>query len=344
MRNRVEVALQIGIDDVRVTRFEQLVHSTQRVFASPAGAKAVAVLREITLEDRFQDVQQCRLNHPVAHCGNSQRPLFLTPRFGDVVSADLLRSIMAALQILAELLQVLFQAFIEHLDRHVIHPGGTFVGGDLRERGPQYAFGMNLVDQTEPLASFDPLFEGCQHPHCPNQWFDPAPTAQDLSGTSSLFRHCLRLFFRRFGHCVSTFLRPLAPPELPGLLATMGALTPGRPALRLPREHEHRLWRRPGLHASCHRTFRSFRLQPPAVVPTRLWVFLRWAYRTTLPWSPFSRVQASFGLRHYLAYVWGGRDPRAVAPRSDSANFPGFFSILCSVFRDSVVTIFRVIS
>jgi len=93
----------------------------------------------------------------------------------------------------------------------------------------------------------------------------------------------------------------LAPPELPGLLATMGALTPGRPALRLPREHEHRLWRRPGLHASCHRTFRSFRLQPPAVAPTCLWGFLRWAYRTMLPWSPFSRVQASIGLRLYLA-------------------------------------------
>ena len=45
-----------------------------------------------------------------------------------------------------------------------------------------------------------------------------------------------------------------------------------------------------------------------------------------------------------LAYVWGGRDLRAVAPSSDSANFPGFFSILCSVFRDGVVTIFRVIS
>ena len=49
-------------------------------------------------------------------------------------------------------------------------------------------------------------------------------------------------------------------------------------------------------------------------------------------------------IAYYLAYVWGGRALRAVAPRSDSANFPGFFSILCSVFRDSVVTIFRVIS
>ena len=43
-----------------------------------------------------------------------------------------------------------------------------------------------------------------------------------------------------------------------------------------------------------------------------------------------------------LCLGWA-RSP-AVAPRSDSANFPGFFSILCSVFRDSVVTIFRVIS
>src|SRR5208282_3543151 len=54
--------------------------------------------------------------------------------------------------------------------------------------------------------------------------------------------------------------------------------------------------------------------------------------------------QSGRGAIEHLAYVWGGRDLRAVAPRSDSANFPGFFSILCSVFRDSVVTTFRVIS
>ena len=58
----------------------------------------------------------------------------------------------------------------------------------------------------------------------------------------------------------------------------------------------------------------------------------------------FFAQQARGRLNEKLAYVWGGRDLRAVAPRSDSANFPGFFSILCSVFRDSVVTIFRVIS
>ena len=86
-------------------------------------------------------------------------------------------------------------------------------------------------------------------------------------------------FVRKLGHNVSTFLHPFAPPELPGFHATMGALTPGRPALRLT--HEHRLDRRPGLPVLCHQTFRSFRLQSPTVVPTDFWGFLRRAYRTT---------------------------------------------------------------
>jgi len=61
----------------------------------------------------------------------------------------------------------------------------------------------------------------------------------------------------------------------------MGALTPERPVLRLGSEPERRLEFRSGLPASRHRTVRSFRLQPPTVVPTRLWGFLRRAYRTT---------------------------------------------------------------
>jgi hypothetical protein len=125
---------------------------------------------------------------------------------------------------------------VEHRDRHVIHSGSAFVGGDLRERRNQCAFGVDLVDQAELLASFDPVFEGRQHLLCPNRRFDPAPAEQDLSGTCSPRGHCLRLFCRRFGHRVSAFLHPFALPALPGFFATMGALTPGRPALRLTRE------------------------------------------------------------------------------------------------------------
>ena len=112
--------------------------------------------------------------------------------------------------------------------RHMIHSGSTLVSGDLRERRVQGSHGMDLVDQAEPFASFDPLFEGRQHPLCPNPRFDPAPAEQDLSGTYSPLGHCRRFVFRRFGHCVSTFLHPFAPPALPGFFATMGALTPAR--------------------------------------------------------------------------------------------------------------------
>ena len=37
MRDCVEVALQVGVDDVGVARFEQFIDSSQCVFASPVG-------------------------------------------------------------------------------------------------------------------------------------------------------------------------------------------------------------------------------------------------------------------------------------------------------------------
>jgi hypothetical protein len=162
---------------------------------------------------------------------------------------------------------------------------------------------MDLVHQAVPDSPFDPLVEGRQHPLGPDRRFDPSPSGQDLSGASSPFGHCFQFVFLRVGHRVSTSLRPFAPPALPGFFATMDALTPGRPALRiLIRDSEHRLDCRPGLPAFCHRAFRSFRLQPPLVAPGHVfWGFLRRAYRTTSPWPPFLRGRASFGLRHCFA-------------------------------------------
>ena len=168
----------------------------------------------------------------------------------------------------------------------------------------------SACDQAVPLTSLYPLLEGCQHPLCPYRQFDQAPLAHELSGASHPFGYCLRLEFCQFEHCVSTFLHPLAPPELPGFSATMGAVTPGRLALRLPVEREHPLWRRPGLPALGHRTVRSFRLQPPPVVPASFWGLARRAYRTTLRWPPFGG-RASLGLRH-----WGAGSPRRLAESS----------------------------
>jgi hypothetical protein len=60
----------------------------------------------------------------------------------------------------------------------------------------------------------------------------------------------------------STFLRPLAPRALPRFLATMDALTPARPALRMG-ALEHRSTAEQVSRIHLHPTFRAFRLQPP---------------------------------------------------------------------------------
>src|SRR6266478_2457053 len=137
------------------------------------------------------------------------------------------------------------------------------------------------------MARGAPIYQGRQQPLWPPQRFAMARVFTPvLSGWASLVGNRPDLV-RCLGHHVSTSLHPFAPPALLGFFATMGALTPGRPALRFPKEHEHRLWRHPGIPAFCHRIFRSFRLQPPTVVPTLLWGFMRQAYRTTFLWSPF---------------------------------------------------------
>ena len=161
--------------------------------------------------------------------------------------------------------------------------------------------GVGPALMAEPPASFDPLFEGRQHPLRPDRRFDPSPAGQGASGACSPCGHGLQSVSLRVGHRVSTFLHPFAPPELPGFLATMGALTPGRPALRiLIRDIEGRLVRRPGLPVSCHRTFRSFRLQTPTVVPAPFWVLYAGLTGPPRGGRPVEG-RASLGLRHSLA-------------------------------------------
>lgn len=103
---------------------------------------------------------------------------------------------------------------------------------------------------------------------------------------------------------------PFAPPELPGFLATTGALTPEQPVLltgRFPRgnpAHERRSVCRSGLPALRHRIVRPFHLQPPvAVLEDKFWFRLRGLprHRTAPRVSTSSCQSVSVGLRHYLA-------------------------------------------
>ena len=72
----------------------------------------------------------------------------------------------------------------------------------------------------------------------------PNPSDVPELGVSALLspssRHSRRVAFLRYVLHASTFLRPFALQALPRFIATMAALTPGWPALRLEYQHEHR--------------------------------------------------------------------------------------------------------
>src|SRR2546421_2665242 len=208
LRYRVEVALQISIDDPGVSCFEQVVNTTQRIFAAPTRTKPIAVLSEVSFEDRFQHVTQRRLYHSVTHRRNAQRSLLATTRLGYPLAPHRLRTITAVRQLLRRSDQVRFQVSLKHLYRLVVHSCGSLVGFHFRKGRPQIPRLVDFVYQTEPDAPFHPHFEGGQHSFSPDRWFGPSPAGLHLSDLFS-FQHWRRFGFHWSGLFVSTFLRSL---------------------------------------------------------------------------------------------------------------------------------------
>src|SRR5229473_3370311 len=208
LRYRVEVALQISLNHPGVSCFEQVVHTTQRIFAAPSRPKPVAVLSEVSFEDRFQHIAQRRLYYSATHRRNAQRSLFATTRLGNPLAPHRLRTITAIRQLLRHFAQVRFQVSLEHLNRLMIHSRGSLVGFHFREGRPQIPRLVDFVYQTEPNAPFHPHFEGGQHSFRPDRWFGPAPAGLHLSDLFS-FQHWRRSCFHWSGLYVSTFLRSL---------------------------------------------------------------------------------------------------------------------------------------
>ena len=166
MRDRVEVALQVGIDDVGVAGLEQLDPRAAARLCSPGRGESRSCARRSRA--RRSAPARCRS----AVCTTRSRTVGIpsgrfsrAPRFGDVVPADRLRPVSARPQLFAQASPGSRPGrALEQLDRDVIHPGGS--PGWPRpcaKAARRFRSGIDLVDQAEPLASFDPLFEGRQH-------------------------------------------------------------------------------------------------------------------------------------------------------------------------------------
>jgi hypothetical protein len=116
----------------------------------------------------------------------------------------------------------------------MIYSRSPGIGLYLRKGRLQSRRRKQLVNQAVPLASFDPHFEGHQHPCRPNRRFRPRPVTLKccrhwaLSDAVSHLRHSRRFLSVNLSRHVSTFLHPFAPPELPGFFAHMSAVTPAR--------------------------------------------------------------------------------------------------------------------
>jgi len=160
-------------------------------------------------------------------------------------------------KLLREVFQVRLDLSFVLLDGDLVHARRAFVPRGVAPRRPEVRRPMHLIDQAEPYASFDSVFQSLQHPVRPDRRLGPRPAGSSLAGRwvrsalCSPHGHWRRLCLHRPVLSVSTFLRALAPRELPRFIATTHALTPARPGSSALFTHEHRLVRRAGLFDSC---------------------------------------------------------------------------------------------
>src|SRR5262249_33651981 len=92
-----------------------------------------------------------------------------------------LRPVGPAPQLLAQPPQVRIPLAREPRDRDMIHTRRSLIGRHSGERRSQDRLGIDLVDRAVPLAAFDPLLEGRQHPLRPDQRFCPRPAVPGLA-------------------------------------------------------------------------------------------------------------------------------------------------------------------
>ena len=238
MRDRVEIAGQVGVHHVGVAVLDQPIDFPQRVMASAPRSEAVAPVAEPRFENRFDHEPDSLLDDAILDRRNAQRPRS-SIAFGDVDPFDGLRAVRSLPQRRRQLGQIVFGPRREPLDALPIHARRAFVGPDLRPGRRQRLGREHLIHQTEPFAAFDAVAQRRQHAFRPDRGFDPRKVTLSLSALCSLVGtpgvllprpvHRASPFlptFPRTGLCCPVLSRSVLPDA--NRSGTMRALTPAR--------------------------------------------------------------------------------------------------------------------
>lgn len=119
--DRVEVALDVHVHDMRVPCLKQFFHTSQRVLATASGAEPVAVFGEAVFEDWLDGHSHRCLHHAVGDRRNTQRSLLRAARLFNPHPFDRLGLIGALLQLLIHGEQPALAVYCEAPYRDAVH-------------------------------------------------------------------------------------------------------------------------------------------------------------------------------------------------------------------------------
>jgi hypothetical protein len=259
MRNRVEVAPQIGIHHKGVALSKQPVHFAKRVFAAKTRAKAITHLQELPLKDGLQHKLKRRLYDAVFNYRYSQRT-HLSFLLCNLHPPHRHRPVGSPLQRYAQFLEIHLRPCRKPLDALTVHSRCSTVRRYLLPGCFKRLDSVHFVDQAEPLTSFDAVCQRRQHALVPYRSFHPRPISSvGLCALCSHLRHSRRFAFAllRSETHASTFLSSLPSERL--CFPPLSRLSPQRYYGDSDSCAAHLRHRPPRL---LRHTFLSFRLQP----------------------------------------------------------------------------------
>ena len=154
VRDRVEVALQIGVHHETVAQLDQPIDLPQRILTAASRPEAEARRMELRLQDGLQHEFDRRLGDAVLDRRYSQRPHPAIP-FRDLHAPDRRRTVFPRPQLSRQLRQIHFGVRREPFDTLPVHARRAVVDLNFRPSRRQRRRGEDLVHQTIPNASFD---------------------------------------------------------------------------------------------------------------------------------------------------------------------------------------------